>query len=117
MEQTFSFQITPPDPDRLLWQVARALEMRTELVSREKCPRLWVLADRLNHKDRGPLAVRKKAPAADDPVVINWLLGLILLVPGLMDPRSCCFPCWWARRLSARQPWSSGRAAPLCWEA
>lgn len=45
MEPSFSFQITPPDPDRLLCQVARALETRTELVSREKCPRLWALAD------------------------------------------------------------------------
>ena len=24
MEQTFSFQITPPDPDRLLYQVDKA---------------------------------------------------------------------------------------------
>lgn len=93
MEQTFSFQITPPDPDRLLWQVARALEMRTELVSREKCPRLWALADRLNRKDRGPLAVRQKRRRRRTILsLINWLLGLILLVPGLMDPAQLLLP-------------------------
>ena len=93
MEQAFSFQITPPDPDRLLWQVARALEMRTELVSREKCPRLWVLADRLNRKDRGPLAVRQKRRRRRTILsLINWLLGLILLVPGLMDPAQLLLP-------------------------
>lgn len=65
MEPSFSFQITPPDPDRLLCQVARALETRTELVSREKCPRLWALADRLNRKDRGPQAVRQKSAGGE----------------------------------------------------
>ena len=52
MEQIFSFHVTPPDPDRLCSQVTRALEQRTEVLSREKCPRLWALADRFNHKVR-----------------------------------------------------------------
>ncbi len=93
MEQTFSFQITPPDPDRLLCQVARALETRVELVSREKCPRLWALADRLNRKDRGPQAVRQKRRRRRTILsLLNWLLGLILLVPGLMDPAQLLLP-------------------------
>lgn len=93
MEPSFSFQITPPDPDRLLCQVARALETRTELVSREKCPRLWALAGRLNRKDKGPQAVRQKRRRRRTVLsLINWLLGLILLVPGLMDPKQLLIP-------------------------
>lgn len=93
MEQTFSFRITPPDPDRLRAQVARALQQRAELISREKCPRLWALADRFNRKEKAPLAVRRRRRRQRTVLsLIDWLLGLILLVPGLMDPKHLLIP-------------------------
>ena len=59
MEQTFSFQITAPDPVRLCPQVSRALEQRTELVSRQKYPKMWNLTDKLNSVEKCPQAVRE----------------------------------------------------------
>ena len=93
MEQIFSFHVTPPDPDRLRAQMARALEQRTELISREKCPRLWVLADRFNRKEKAPLAVRRRRRRQRTVLsLICWLLSLVLLVPGLIDPKQLMIP-------------------------
>lgn len=93
MEQIFSFHVTPPDPDRLCSQVTRALEQRTEVLSREKCPRLWALADRFNHQEKAPLPVRRRRRRQRTVLsLICWLLSLVLLVPGLMDPRQLLIP-------------------------
>ena len=45
----YIFHISPYDTEKLLPQVSRALEKRTEMVSRERFPGLW------KHTDRFPL--------------------------------------------------------------
>ena len=93
MDQIIAFHVTPPDPDRLCSQVTRALEQRTEVLSREKCPRLWALADRFNHQEKAPLPVRRRRRRQRTVLsLICWLLSLVLLVPGLMDPRQLLIP-------------------------
>lgn len=93
MQPFFSFQITPMDTDSLRPQVSRALEKRTELVSRQKCPKMWALTDKLNSVEKAPQAVRenrKKRRAFMG--LLDWLLGAFLLLPGLMEPRELLIP-------------------------
>ena len=92
MEQSISFQITPLD-ERLRPQVSRALEKRTELISRQVCPKLWELTDRLNSVEKRPWAVRENRRRRRSFLGIwNWLLGEFLLLPGLMEPRELLIP-------------------------
>lgn len=85
MEQTFSFQITAPDPVRLCPQVSRALEQRTELVSRQKYPKMWNLTDKLNSVEKCPQAVRENRRKRRAFLGFwNWALAVVLLVPGFL---------------------------------
>ena len=43
----YNFQITPYDTEGILQQVSKALEKRTEFVSRERYPGLWENIDKL----------------------------------------------------------------------
>lgn len=88
MEEKYVFEVSGMDTGALLPQVSRALERRTELVSRERCPGLWRFTDRLN--------ARSPEDAAKAPVrriyrtimgLALWLLGLFALVPGAMTPK------------------------------
>ena len=90
---TYLFQLTPLDIDTLLPQVEEALKKRTELMSRSQHPTLWKQTDRL-----------RAIPKASDPVlkrrrvfrklmsVLNLSLGILLFVPGLMDPKELLIP-------------------------
>lgn len=49
----FIFQLSPYNIDKLLPQVSKALEKRTELVSRERFPGLWKNTDRINTLSQG----------------------------------------------------------------
>ena len=93
MEPTFLFQPTPLDAAALRPQVRRALERRTELLSRQKYPRLWAATDRLNRGERVPkiIAERRKRRRALLGL-LDWALGLFLLIPGLMDPKALAVP-------------------------
>lgn len=93
MEQNISFQITPLDVHQLYPQVSRALEKRTELVSREKLPKMWALTDKLNHGPRVPRAVaenRRKRRVLFG--LLDWALGVFLLMSGLMEPQELLLP-------------------------
>lgn len=93
LEQTFLFQITPLDITRLRPQVSRALEKRAELISRQKCPRMWELTDKLNSVERVPQAVRENRRKRRGFLgLLNWMLGVVLLMPGLMEPAELIFP-------------------------
>ena len=93
MEQAFSFQFTSLDPDRLCPQVSRALEKRAELISRQKCPKMWALTDRLNSVEKVPQAVRENRKKRRGFLGIwNWMLGVFLLIPGLLDPQTLWIP-------------------------
>lgn len=93
MEQTFSFSVTPMDPAVLRPQVRDALEKRNERLSREKYPKLWEATDRLNRVQKVSPAVsarRRRRECVGG--VVNWLLGLLLLLPGLMEPSEMVAP-------------------------
>ena len=85
MERTeFIFRCRPLTGKALLPQVSWALERRTELLSREENPGMWKRIDRLRAVASGlPRTSRSRKTGS----VICLILGVILLVPGLADPR------------------------------
>ncbi len=81
MQTEFRFELTPPDP-ALLPQISRALQAYTDRASRARYPRLWALTDRLNGsggRSREPLRFWRICGG-----LVNWLVGLFLLVPGVL---------------------------------
>lgn len=93
MEPTFSFRLTTMNARYLKPQVRRALEKRTELLSRQRCPRIWALTDRLNRVGQASsekLQHREKLRLILG--LVNGALGLFLLLPGLMDPGALPLP-------------------------
>ncbi len=85
----FRFQLTPYDTQRLLPQVSKALEKRTELISRERYPALWKITDRISGgKPAQPRSrLRTKCMA-----VLCLVLGIFLFVPGVTDPQELLVP-------------------------
>lgn len=93
LEPNFSFRLSPLDAERLRPQVRRALEKRTELLSRQQCPRIWALTDRLNRVEQvssGSLQRRRKLRLILG--LVDGALGLFLLLPGLMAPGALLLP-------------------------
>lgn len=89
----FMFQISPYRGTEFVPQVSRALEKRTELASREKLPKLWALTDKLNSMGKAPEAVRERRRKRRVLLgLLDWLLGLFLLVPGWLSPRELLIP-------------------------
>lgn len=85
----YIFQISAYDPDRLLPQVRKALEKRTEFLSRKRFPRMWKFTDACN----GMVVGRKKSRLRTR--ILSGLclaLGIFLFVPGLMEPQSLLAP-------------------------
>lgn len=93
MEQSFTFQITPLDTAQLCPQVSRALEKRREFLSRQRCPKMWELTDKLNSVERAPQAIQENRRRRRGFLgLLNWMLGVVLLMPGLMAPKELLFP-------------------------
>lgn len=93
MNQTFSFRITPLDPAAVHSQVSLALKQRSELLSRQKYPRLWRMTDRLSRAKKAPPTVlRRRRRLRLILGAVDWGLGLFLLLPGLMDPSALLVP-------------------------
>lgn len=85
----FVFTPTSYDSERLLPQVSRALERRTELFSRQRYPGMWRITDSLRKIPTG----RKRSPLRTRVLSILCLvLGILLLVPGLMEPQELMVP-------------------------
>ena len=86
---TYRFQISAYDIDRLLPQVSQALKKRTDLLSRQQYPSLWAVTDKLNSagggKKRSTLRTRFMS-------ILCLILGVILFVPGLMKPQELLVP-------------------------
>ena len=87
--ENYNFQITPYDTESLLQQVSKALEKRTEFVSRERYPGLWENIDKLNDVSKGKhrSSLRSKIMS-----IICLVLGVFLFVPGLMKPQELLVP-------------------------
>ncbi|NMA66824.1 MAG: YcxB family protein [Clostridiaceae bacterium] len=89
----FIFNITPINCSVFLEEISSALEKRTELISRARNPKTWAYTDKLNAKEKSPETVLKKRRAFRKIVsVINLTLGIILFVPGLMEPKELLTP-------------------------
>ena len=87
--ENYNFQITPYDIESLLPQVSKALEKRTEFVSRERYPGLWENIDKLNDVSKGKhrSSLRSKIMS-----IICLVLGVFLFVPGLIKPQELLVP-------------------------
>lgn len=77
----FAFRLSPYDQPDLQRQLAIALDKRTEMISRRKYPRIWRVTDWIN-RGQGYSALKTRWLGL--PLL---LLGIVLLVPGLMDPK------------------------------
>jgi len=74
-------------------QVSKALEKRTELVSRKEHPKMWKYIDKMNSKEKAPEEVLKKRRSRYKIYGIFLLfLGFFLLIPSLMDPKEMLIP-------------------------
>ena len=93
---TFQFHTTPvTEEEKAVFtpQLAMALDKRLELHSRRIMPGLWAVTDRLNRMPRASEAVRKRRRVRYRIYgVILLILGLLLLVPGLMEPKELAAP-------------------------
>ena len=87
--ENYNFQITSYDIESLLPQVSKALEKRTEFVSRERYPGLWENIDKLNAVSKGK---RRSSLRSKIMSIICLVLGVFLFVPGLMKPQELLVP-------------------------
>ena len=83
-EKIFTFHISNYDINKLQPQLSLALEKRSALLSRERYPQLWAATDKLNLQNEArnykPMLSRGKS-------ILFLILGIILVVPGLMNPQ------------------------------
>ena len=85
----YIFHISPYDTEKLLPQVSRALEKRTEMGSRERFPGLWKHTDRFRSMARGRKRSRLRTRGMS---ALCLAAGIFLAVPGLMEPRELFVP-------------------------
>ena len=85
----YLFQISSYDISRLLPQVSKALEKRSEHLSRERYPKMWRYIDRLPSPSRGASRSRLRTRLFS---ILCLAAGVILVVPGLMDPKELLVP-------------------------
>ena len=85
----YLFEISSYDISRLLPQVSRALEKRSEHLSRQRYPKMWRYIDRLPSPSRGTSRGRLRTRLFS---VLCLAAGVILVVPGLMEPKELLVP-------------------------
>jgi len=80
----YVFEISSYDAEKLLPQVSRALETRTQLLSRQKYPGMWKATDALgaSTKSDGLGSGRRKFFS-----ILCLALGIFLFVPGVVKPQ------------------------------
>ncbi len=86
LENRFVVPASPPDAP-LLPQIVRILDTRLDHASRKRFPKWWRLIDRISNRSKGEKAVQH--PKRGRRIVlglVNWVLGMVLLLPGLMEP-------------------------------
>ncbi len=93
MERTYAFSISPMDTAYLRPQVRDALERYSEILSRRQHPKLWELTDKINSVPKVSQAVSDKRRRRRTALgLLDWLLSLVVLLPGLMDPQELLMP-------------------------
>ena len=93
MERTYSFSISPMDTVSLRPQVRDALERYSEILSRRQHPKMWELTDKINSVPKVSQAISDKRRRRRTVLgLMNWLLSLVLLLPGLMEPQALLTP-------------------------
>ncbi|NLX63801.1 MAG: YcxB family protein [Clostridiaceae bacterium] len=74
-------------------QVSKALEKRTELVSRQRYPKLWRFTDKMNSRGKVPEEVLKKRHVRYRIYgIILMIVGLFVLIPSLVEPKELLVP-------------------------
>lgn len=88
MEREFRFACTAPENrEQVRQEIAYALEKRLDLYTRERCPRLTALTDRINSVPKvSPEVSRRRAVLRTPFAVVDWLLGTVLLMAAWTDP-------------------------------
>ncbi len=90
MEHTeFCFRLEPLEVQALLPQLSRALEQRTERLSRERFPGLWRVTDRLQGSGGSARRSRGRSRFLS---ILCIALGIFLFVPGLVRPAELLGP-------------------------
>lgn len=87
--ETYTFRISGYDKNCLLPQVSKALEKRTECISRERYPGIWAAADHLQNRSRGKKRSRLRTRVLS---ILCLAVGIFLVVPGLVSPRELLLP-------------------------
>ena len=85
----YLFEISSYDISRLLPQVSRALEKRSEHLSRQRYPKMWRSIDRLPSPSRGTSRSRLRTRLFS---ILCLAAGIVLVVPGLMEPKELLVP-------------------------
>jgi len=119
----FYFDVTPHTDQMLSKQLVKALEHRSELLSRETYPVLWSTIDRLREKSGGKTRSRIRTRVMS---ILCLLLGLFLFIPGLFKPQELLIPLLvgaiatgagvgglWSSRKRKKNPFESA-AEKLC---
>lgn len=88
----FIFVLTKYNQVSFKPQVSKALEKRTELVSRKKLPKIWKYTDKMNSKRKTSEEGLKNRRGRYIYGIILLLLGFFLLIPSLMEPKEMLIP-------------------------
>ena len=85
----YLFQISSYNISCLLPQVSKALEKRSEHLSRERYPKMWRSIDHLPSPSQGTGRSRLRTRLFS---ILCLAAGVILVVPGLMEPKELLVP-------------------------
>ncbi|NLM75049.1 MAG: hypothetical protein GX187_03020 [Clostridiaceae bacterium] len=89
----FVFVLNKYNDEAFKSQVSKALEMRTELISRSEYPRMWKYIDKMNSKKKVSGEVLKKRRSRYKVYGIFLIfMGFFLLIPSLMKPGELLIP-------------------------
>lgn len=93
MTDSFTFSLSSLDTEALLPQLSAALEQRMELYSRQRLPSLWQVTDKLSKAGRVSQSVANHRKRLRQFLGLTlWVLGLLLLAPGLIAPQELAVP-------------------------
>ena len=85
----YVFHLGRYDTEALLPQVAKVLDKRMEIVTREQFPKMWKLTDKLHSMTKGNTRSKLRIKVMS---VVCLALGVFLLVPSLMEPHELFVP-------------------------